>query len=177
MNIKIRGEKIKITASMKQYITEKLERMDKYFGTPEEIEASVLVRIRGVEQIVEVTIPIKNALLRAEERNKDLYAAVDLVIDKLERQVRKNKTKMKKRQNKTKIVEMNLDFPMEKKEEITSKIVKRKTIEMKPMNEEEAMLQMELLDHDFYIFKEEKSKEIYVLYKRKDGNYGVIEAK
>jgi len=177
MLIKIRGEKIKITPAISKYIHEKLEKMDKYFETPENINANVLVRIRGVEQIVEVTIPIKNAVLRAEERNKDLYAAIDFVADKLERQVRKNKTKMKKKTNKVKLSELNLDFPLDEKEEATSKIVKRKMVETKPMSEEEAMLQMELVDHDFYVFKEAKTNEIYILYKRKDGDYGIIETK
>lgn len=177
MLIKIRGEKIKVTDAISKYVHEKLERMDKYFENPESINANVLVRIRGVEQIVEVTVPIKNAVLRAEERNKDLYAAIDLVVDKLERQVRKNKTKIKKKQNKVKLSELNLDFPLDKKEEANSKIVKRKIVETKPMSEEEAILQMELVDHDFYVFKESKSNEMYVLYRRKDGDYGIIETK
>ena len=177
MLIKIRGEKIKVTDAISKYVHEKLERMDKYFENSESINANVLVRIRGVEQIVEVTIPIKNAVLRAEERNKDLYAAIDLVVDKLERQVRKNKTKIKKKQNKVKLSELNLDFPLDKKEEVNSKIVKRKIVETKPMSEEEAILQMELVDHDFYVFKESKSNEMYVLYRRKDGDYGIIETK
>ena len=95
MLIKVRGEKVKITPSIDTYIKEKLSKLDKYFENPENIGSNVLVRIRGIEQIVEVTIPIKNAVIRAEERSKDLYSTIDLVVDKLERQIRKNKTKIK----------------------------------------------------------------------------------
>ena len=96
MKYVIRGEKVEITEAIKKYITEKIGKLDKYFSNPEEIKANVLVRIRGVEQIVEVTIPIKKIVLRCEERDEDLYKAIDLASDKLERQLRKNKTKMMK---------------------------------------------------------------------------------
>lgn len=92
----IRGEKVEVTEAIKNYITEKIGKLDKYFQKPEEIKANVLIKIRGLEQIVEVTIPIKKIVLRCEERNEDLYKAIDLASDKLERQLRKNKTKMMK---------------------------------------------------------------------------------
>lgn len=177
MQIKVRGEKIKITPAIDTYITEKIGKLDKYFENPETINANILVRIRNVEQIVEVTIPIKNAVLRAEERSKDLYEAVDLVVDKLERQIRKNKTKIQKKKNKVIMPEFNLDYEIEKKEEDKGKIVKEKIIEAKPMSREEAILQMELVDHDFYVFKDDETLDMTVVYKRKDGNYGIIETK
>ena len=177
MQIKVRGEKIKITPAIDTYITEKIGKLDKYFENPEEINANILVRIRNVEQIVEVTIPIKNAVLRAEERSKDLYEAVDLVIDKLERQIRKNKTKIQKKKNRVIMPEFSFEYETESKEEEKGKIVKEKIIEAKPMSREEAILQMELVDHDFYVFKDDKTLDMTVVYKRKDGNYGVIETK
>lgn len=177
MQIKIRGEKIKITSAIDSYVNEKIGRLDKYFELPEEISANVLVRIRGIEQIVEVTIPIKNAIVRAEERSKDLYEAIDLVTDKLERQIRKNKTKIQKKKNKIKMPEFNIDYSLDEKEESKSKIVKEKMVETKPMSREEAILQMELVGHDFYVFKDDKTLETSVVYRRKDGNYGVIDAK
>lgn len=177
MQIKVRGEKIKITSAIDSYIIEKIGKLDKYFENPEDISANVLVRIRNVEQIVEVTIPIKNAILRAEERSKDLYEAVDLVIDKLERQIRKNKTKIQKKKNKSIMPEFNFDYETEIKEEEKGKIVKEKIIEAKPMSREEAILQMELTDHDFYVFKDDETLDMTVVYKRKDGNYGIIETK
>ena len=177
MLISVRGEKIKITPAIDSYAKEKIGKLDKYFENPDEINANVLVRIRGIEQIVEVTIPIKNAVLRGEERNKDLYSTIDLVVDKLERQIRKNKTKIQKKKNKVILPEFRMDFKVERKEAEKNKIVKEKLIETKPMSKEEAILQMELVDHDFYVFKDDKTMEISVVYKRKDGNYGLINTK
>lgn len=168
----IRGEKVEITEAIKNYIMEKIGKLDKYFQTPDEIKANVLVRIRGKEQIVEVTIPIKKIVLRCEERDEDLYKAIDLASDKLERQLRKNKTKMmKQKKDITKEMRFEELEPIETKEEI----VKRKKVEMKPMNEEEAMMQMDLVDHDFFVYKDIDTKSVNVIYKRKDGTFGIIE--
>lgn len=168
----IRGEKVEVTEAIKKYITEKIGKLDKYFQKPDEIKANVLIKIRGIEQIVEVTIPIKKIVLRCEERNEDLYKAIDLVSDKIERQLRKNKTKMmKQKKDVTKEFRFDELEPIEEREEI----VKRKKIEMKPMNEEEAIMQMELVDHDFFVYKDIETKYINVIYKRKDGTYGIIE--
>ena len=140
----------------------------------EDVEANVLIRIKGKEQIIEVTIPYDKYTLRSEERRDDLYAAIDLVIDKLEGQIRKTKTKLKKQVKKNDTF-INFDYEITKEEKKESKIVKRKTFEMKPMDEEEAILELELLGHDFFIYKDANTNEINILYKRKDGNYGVIE--
>ena len=97
MRIEIRGDKVKITESIKSYIEEKIGKLDQYFENPEELKAYVVVRVMNKEEIIEVTIPTKKFTLRAETRNNDLYAAIDLTLDKLERQIRKNKTKMRKK--------------------------------------------------------------------------------
>ncbi|MBQ7240404.1 MAG: ribosome-associated translation inhibitor RaiA [Bacilli bacterium] len=175
MNINIRGDKIEVTSSIKKYIKEKLSRLDKYFENTANIDAHVLIRARNGEQVIEVTIPTSRYTLRAEEKNSDLYAAIDLVIDVLERQIRKNKTKLNKRR------EVNQDFAFipedEEEYEDDNMIVKRKMVSAKPMSEEEAILQMELLDHDFFMFKNEDEDCFSVLYRRKDGNYGIISSK
>lgn len=171
MLLNIRGDKLEVTDSIKNYIEEKLKRLDKYFENPEDLKANIVVRTRGIDQIIEVTIPIKKAILRAEETNKDLYAAIDKVTDKLERSIRKNKTKIKKR--KVENMDVFLDFEVEEEEE--QKIVKRKQINNKPMSEEEAILQMDLLDHDFFIFQNTETNNMSVIYKRKDNSYGIIE--
>lgn len=171
MLLNIRGDKIEVTDSIKNYIEEKLKRLDKYFENPEDLKANIVVRTMGIDQIIEVTIPIKKAILRAEETNKDLYAAIDKVTDKLERSIRKNKTKIKKR--KVENMDVFLDFEVEEEEE--QKIVKRKQINNKPMSEEEAILQMDLLDHDFFIFQNTETNNMSVIYKRKDNSYGIIE--
>lgn len=176
MKYNIHGKKVEVTDSIKNYIEEKIGKLDKYLSSPEDVTAKVLIRIIGREQIVEVTIPIQKVVLRCEERNEDLYAAIDKVSDKLERQIRKNKTRMQKRVNKNEIVGFDLSFDVAKEEEEQT-IVKRKEIEMKPMSEDEAILQMNLIGHDFFVFRNVDSGEIDVLYARKDGNYGIIETK
>ena len=174
----IRGEKIKVTSAMKDYVNEKLEKLDKYFDKNIEVRANVIVKVNNThEQRVEITIPLKSYILRSEETQEDFYAAVDKTIDKLERQIRKNKTRLMSRNSKPSYdfnFEM-IDFDKEEEKE-ESKIVKRKTIEVKPMDEEEAILQMELLGHQFYMYKDADTNKPAVVYKRNDGNYGVIES-
>ena len=175
MEIIIRGDKLKITDSMHNYIEEKLGKLEKYLKNSDEIRANVIVKVKNHEQRVEITIPLKTYIVRAEETKDDFYAAVDKALDTLERQIRKNKTRMMSKQVKT-----NFDFDIsEIEQEIETeekKVVKRKTVEVKPMNEEEAILQMELLGHEFYMYKDSESGKSAVVYKRKDGNYGVIES-
>lgn len=175
MEVLVRGNKIDITDAMKDYVKEKLSKLDKY-TLDDDIRATVLVKVRNYTQKVEVTIPLKTLILRAEEESQDFYSAVDLVINKLERQIRKNKTRMKKKVNKD-LIDFNIDFKVNKEEDENGKIVKRKIVETKPMNEEEAILQMNLLSHDFFVFTNEATNEINILYRRKDGNYGIIETK
>lgn len=176
MKINIRGNKIEITDSIKNYIEEKLGKLDKYFDCPDEINANVVIKENGKYKKIEVTIPIKKAILRGEESDKDLYAAIDFVIDKLERQIRKNKTKMHHKNNKE-IYDLFIDFEVSEEEQETNQIVKRKEIDTKPMDEEEAVLQMNLLGHDFFVFKNIDTDNISVVYKRKDNNYGIMNIK
>lgn len=171
----IRGDKILVTDAIKEYITEKLDRLNKYFDKPEEITANILVKVKGFEQTIEVTIPTPNFTIRNEESAEDLYAAIDLVSDKIERQIRKNKTKINKIE-KDAAKKLNLSFIENVEEDEEDKIiVRRKTLSTKPMDEEEAMLQMEMLGHDFFVYKDRDTKRICIIYKRKDNNYGIIE--
>lgn len=175
MKTNIHGNKIKITQAISDYIDNKIGKLDKYLERPEEVTANVLVKVKGKDQTVEVTIPVKKFILRAEDTHNDLYAAIDLVSEKLERQIRKNKTRMKKKTSKNS--EFVFDFKVEKDEEEKGKIVKRKVIDTKPMDEEEAILQMNLLGHSFFVFNNIKTNEINVIYKRNDNDYGIIETK
>jgi len=175
MEIIIHGDKIKITDAMKDYLKEKLAKLEKYLENSENVRANIMVKVKNREQTVEITIPLKSFILRSEETKEDYYAAVDKTIDKLERQIRKNKTKLMSKHNKN-TQEFNFSEIETGEEKNTSKIVKRKTIEVKPMNEEEAILQMELLGHEFYMYKDEETGLPAVVYKRKDGNYGIIES-
>ena len=175
MKYNIRGSKLEVTDAIRNYIETKLNKLERYFEDKENINVNVLIKTQGINQKVEVTIPIKKTTLRSEESNKDLYAAIDLVTDKLERQIRKNKTRLKKRETKENIIEF-IDFEVTEEEQEESTIVKRKKIDLKPMSEEEALLQMELLGHQFYIFKDAETSKVSVVYKRKEGNYGIIES-
>ena len=175
MEIIIHGDKLKVTDSMKAYIEEKLEKLNKYLENSETVRATVIVKVKNHEQRVEITIPLKAFILRSEEAKDDFYAAVDKTIDKLERQIRKQKTRILSKQAKT-----NIDFSMsafsENEASDDKKILKRKKVEVKPMSEDEAILQMELLDHQFYMYKDSDTNQIAVVYKRTDGNYGIIES-
>ena len=175
MKMNIRGSRVKITSAINDYIEAKIGKLDKYLENPNDVTANVVVKVKGKDQKVEVTIPMKKLILRAEDTHNDLYAAIDLVSEKLERQIRKNKTRMKKRIKE--ITDINIDFKVDKEEGEKGRIVKRKLVETKPMNEEEAILQMNLLGHDFFVFTNEATNQINILYRRKDTNYGIIETR
>ena len=176
MEILIRGDKLVVTKAIKAHIEDKLGKLEKYVENSSDIKAHVVIRVKDNDQIIEVTIPTNRFTLRAEEKHNDLYAAVNLMVDKLERQIRKNKTRMSAKLKKEPKVDFIFNYDNDD-EENEDKIVKRKTLDIKPMDEEEAILQMELLDHDFFVFKNVDEDCISVLYKRKDGAYGIIDTK
>jgi len=176
LKLNIHGSKMEVTSAIKNYLEDKLKRLDKYFEQSEDITANIVIRTRGIDQTVEVTIPIKRATLRAEESSKDLYTSIDLVADKLEGQIRKSKKRIKQKANKDKY-NMFIDFEVSEDEIENESIVKRKTVDMKPMCEEEAILQMNLLGHEFFVFQNSDTGRCAVIYKRKDKNYGIIEMK
>ena len=169
MNFTIRAEKMEVTDSIKEYVTDKLSKMERYFDEPEKVNVKVLFKVRGREQKVEVTINSMGYDLRAEVSHSDMYAAIDLVLDKLERQMRKYKTKLMSRERVEIVYEDYVD------EEELQEVVKRKKVYLKPMDEEEAIVQMELLGHTFFIYKDIETESVSVLYKRYDDTYGVIE--
>ena len=172
MKFNVRGNKVELTDSIRDYTIEKIGKLDKYLEDANEITANVLIKVDGINQIVEVTIPIKKMILRAEANSKDLYASIDIVLDKLERQIRKNKARVHK-------IKENIfqDFKVNEEEAKIETIVKRKEIDDKPMSEEEAILQMNLLGHEFYLFKDMETLTPKVVYRRRDKNFGVIEMK
>lgn len=173
MEFIIRGDKLKITDAMNDYIEEKLGKLEKYLKNSDNVRVNVIVKVKNHEQRVEITIPLKAYILRSEETRDNFYTAVDKAVDKLERQIRKNKTRMSK-QTKT---EMDFDISeIENEQEEENKILKRKVVEVKPMNEEEAIIQMELLGHQFYMYKDSETNKYAVVYKRADGNYGILES-
>lgn len=176
MEIFVRGENLKVTKAIENYAKDKLGRINKYIGDSNNVRATIVLNVKNHNQKVEVTIPLKSFILRAEETRDDLYAAIDVVVDKLERQIRKNKTKLLSKKIKDTSSKEFMIEEIESIDEDEEKIVKRKKIEVKPMSEEEAIIQMELLGHQFYIFKDVETSKPAVVYKRKEGNYGIIES-
>lgn len=169
---------ISLTDDLKQITEAKLKKLDKYFQ--DEQQARVVFKKEGDKARIEVTIILdKGVVLRAEESNEDIKTAIDRVEDSLARQVRKHKTKLQKRftDNKTIRFEAVEDYnvPENKEKNLENgKIVKTKEFGIKPMNQEEAILQMELLNHDFFVFLDDETNNVNVVYKRKDGNYGIL---
>ena len=176
MEFKIHGSNIEVTDAIKEYVIEKVGKLDKYLENPDSVHANVSLRVKGVAQTIEITIPVKKFILRAESTEKDLYSAIDMVVDKLERQIKKQKSKMNSKAHKEHLGDFFAVFDIEdlRKELNNEDVVKRKEIELKPMSEDEAMLQLEMLGHEFFVFKEVESDSICVMYRRKDNNYGVI---
>ena len=172
MKINIRAKDFEVTDSIKNYVEDKASKLNKFIKK-EDVELTVLLSgNKTTNYRIEFTLNTGSLYIRAEEKNADLYAGIDLALEKIERQIRKNKTKLSKRREEIFIYE---EIEELKEKDKDKDIVKRKQIELIPMNEDEAMLQMELLGHDFFIFKDSDSMDIKVVYKRKDGNYGLIE--
>ena len=174
MKITLRGKNIEITDAIEEKVGEKLSKLDKYFIVSENVEAKVLVRTYPYGQKIEVTIPTEYVLLRAEVVDQDLYNAIDLVIDKLEGQIRKYKTRLNRKSKDNKLA-FNLASiePLDDEEEDV--LVKTKTITPKPMDMEEAIMQMELIGHSFFVYRDTETDAISIVYRRNDGNYGLIE--
>lgn len=174
MKITLRGKNIEITEAIEEKVSEKLSKLDKYFIVSENVEAKVLVRTYPYGQKIEVTIPTEYVLLRAEVVDQDLYNAIDLVIDKLEGQIRKYKTRLNRKSKDNKLA-FNLASiePLEDEEEDV--LVKTKTITPKPMDMEEAIMQMELIGHSFFAYRDTETDAISIVYRRNDGDYGLIE--
>ncbi len=176
MKLQIHGDKILVTKAIKEYLEEKVKKINRYFDNSEELKATVNIRVKNNLQTIEITIPTKHFTIRAEEDNENLYASIDLVLDKIERQITKNKDKMNKKYKNNDDFEMNFEG-LDEIEEEKLDIIKRKTLSMKPMDEEEALLQMQLVNHDFFVFKNTDEECVSVLYKRKDNGYGIIDVK
>ncbi len=176
MKLNLRGDKVEITPAIQDYLLNKLAKLNKYFVNADDITAKVVIKVRGYVQIIEVTINTGSFILRCEQEHEDLYAAIDLIVDKLERQVRKNKTRILSKQTRESVA--SFEFPADTaEEEVENRIIKRKSFEVKPMDEEEAMLQLDLLGHDFFVFHNTDTDSVCILYKRKDGFYGIIDTK
>lgn len=175
MNIQFVGKNVEVTDALREVTEKKLNKLEKYFEEP--INGNVTFSTQKNNKTIEVTINIPGTIIRAEETSDDMYASIDKSVDILERQIRKYKTKLQKRYKEGQTIRFENVTPLQSEELDNEKpnIVRRKRFIIKPMNYEEAVLQMELLRHNFFVFRSDETDEISVVYKRKDGDYGLIE--
>lgn len=172
MRFTISGKNIDVTPGLREAVENKLGKLERYFSP--DTEAQVTLSVEKGRQNIEVTIPIKGTIIRAEQDSSDMYVSIDLVQEIIERQIKKYKTKIiDKKQSAAAFNDAFIQEEAEPEEAI--KIVKTKRFAMKPMDPEEACLQMELLGHSFYMFLNAETEEINVVYKRKANTYGLIE--
>lgn len=175
MKIIITGRNVDLTDGIKGRVNEKLEKLDKFFTN--ETTATVTLKKENGKDVAEINIPVKGSLLRVSEKQDNLFSAIDTAADKLERQIRKYRTKI--HDNRIHNIMKNLaegNFSEEAVDEMPAdiKIVKKKQIMLKPMDDEEACMQLDMIGHSFFIYENTKGK-ICVAYKRGDGNFGIIE--
>ena len=172
MKVIITGRKIDISAGMRSYTEKKLQKLDKFFD--EAADAQVTLSVEKDRQTAELTIYFGGYVFRAEDTTDDMYTSIDRAIDLIERQIRKNKTRLEKKLRGGAFDAPSASAPETEEQEI--RIVKSKKHALKPMSPEEAVLQMNLLGHEFFVFHNDETDKIDIVYKRKDGNYGLIEA-
>ena len=176
MKVTVIAKNIELTPALKEMVEKKISKLEKYFGP--NVEARATLSAQKNRQRVEETIPFNGVLLRGEEVTDDMNKSIDLVEEQLVRQIRKQRTKLSRKNNSGSLryPEFNsLEFKNEDTDEDTSRIVKTKSFNVKPMSADEAVLQMELLGHSFFVYQDADTNNVSVVYKRKDGNYGLIE--
>lgn len=174
MNITVRGKNLNITPALKDYAVKRIKKLNKYFNGA---DAQVNLSVAKENHIVEVTVLVNGLILRGEESTDDMYASIDLVVDKLEKQIDKHKTKLSRRLRDGNIKTL-VNEQLQRNQAVEDeepKIVRTKRFAMKPMPVEEAILQMEMVNHDFFVFINADTEQVNVLYRRKDRNYGLIE--
>ena len=175
MKVQIYGKNITVTPAIAEKIEKKLNHLEKYFMIDENVIANVVVRVYPNKQKIEVTIPTKNAVLRTEVVHDDLYAAIDLAIDKLEDQIRRQKTRLTRKHKEKLAYAFIEEAEVLDNGDEEDELVKTKSIVADTMELDEAIMRMEMLNHNFFIYRDDETKEIAVVYKRHDGGYGLIE--
>ncbi|HOW23275.1 MAG TPA: ribosome-associated translation inhibitor RaiA [Sedimentibacter sp.] len=173
MKISIYGKNLQLTDSLREAAIKKIRRLDKFFQ--QDVEAKVVLSIEKKIHKVEVTIPFNGRIVRVEESSDDMYNALDEAVESLEQQIRKYKTKLQNKKHSNESIKFENIEPLEDEDEEEYKVVKTKRFAIKPMSIEEAILQMDLLKHNFFVFLNADTEEVNVVYRRKDANYGLIE--
>ena len=172
----VRGENIEVTDALRSYVEKRLNKLEKYFELSQDVIAHVNLRVyRDRSAKVEVTIPLPYLVLRAEETTDDMYRSIDFVSEKLERQIRKYKTRVNRKSREKGLQDFFVEQRQEEKKPSEFDIVRNKRVSLKPMDPEEAILQMDMLEHDFFVFEDAETNGTSVVYRRNDGRYGLIE--
>jgi putative sigma-54 modulation protein len=172
MKVTVNGKNIEVTDALRDYAEKKVAKVAKFFEKSP-VGSQVTLRTERGIHIVEITVQVDGILLRGEEKTGDMYASIDGAIDKIERQVHKFKTRINRKfREENRVV---LESSPSQKEQLEPQIKRTKRFAVKPMSVEEAVMQMDLLGHDFFVFSNSESDEVNVVYRRKDGNYGLIE--
>ncbi len=171
MQVRITGRNIQLTEAMKNYVDKKIKRLEKYLDEP--INIQVILNVEKFRQIAEVNISSKSGSFYGSEESHDIYASIDMVMDKLEEQVRRRKEKIQQRPREPRPEEAVLSSPTEPGDD--SQVVEVKCFAIKPMSLDEAVLQMDISDDHFMVFLNATTNRVNVLYKRKDGRYGLID--
>ena len=172
MKVTVIAKNIELTQALKDIVQKKISKLEKYFDV--EVDAKATLSVQKNIQKIEVTIPFNGVILRCEESTDDMYKSIDLVEDKLERQIRKQKTKLSRKHNGS-VRFAAIEENAAGQEEEEGSLVKVKKFGVKPMNSEKAILQMDLLGHNFFVYQDAESSKVNVVYKRKEGNYGLLE--
>lgn len=175
MRVSVIGKNMTATSALKEMVEKKISKVEKFFGP--EVNAKATLSVQKNKQKIEVTIPFNGIILRAEEASDDMYKSIDLVVSKLERQIRKQRTKLSRKNHESLRFAQIDEVAIENSNDIeeNGKVVKVKKFGVKPMSVEEAVLQMELIGHNFFLFQDSEENKVNVIYKRKDGDYGLLE--
>ncbi len=173
MNIIIRGKHIELTDALKEYVMKRVGKLAKY--SDEFMDVQVTLLVERDRHRVEVTAPLNGMILRGEEETEDMYSSIDLVVEKLERQIDKYRTRINKRMRSKVLKDHDPKQSAVASEEPNEQIVRNKTFSAKPMSVEEAIMQMNLVGHTFFVFTNAESQEMNVVYLRNSGDYGLLQ--
>lgn len=168
MKVQVRGKNIQVTPALRDYAEKRITKLERFLDNMG--EAIATLSVEGDSHKIEVTIPVNGMLLRGEESTEEMYHSIDLVVGKMERQIERYKGKINRRTNRT-----MTEFTEGKESDDEPQVIKTKRFAIKPMALDEAVMQMNLLGHDFFVFSNAETEQTNVVYKRKDGNYGLIE--
>ena len=173
MKVTVRGKNIEVTAALREYLEKRCEKLSRYFDAPFEVKA--VLSVEKEKRVVELTCFVEGLPLRGVESNTDMYAAIDLVVDKIVRQIHKYKTRLARRFKKANAFRPDAYVPPVAVGEEEISVVRRKHFRVQPMDVEEAIMQMNLVGHDFFMFFNAETETMNVVYRRKNGDYGLIE--